>query len=149
MYLFKEQCHQNRTKNEPVCPSSKEEISAHELIDDAILSKTRATRIRERADREKIQVPQRFNKIPFSQGIKMPNTHKVLATLLNFPCSLLQSSMEHTSTGIVFGANSLRLLTKLVAIMKFSYLKEFVDLKVGQTIDGLPFTTEGYNLLVG
>lgn len=57
--------------------------------------------------------------------------------------------MEHTSTGIVFGANSLRLLTKLVAIMKFSYLKEFVDLKVGQTIDGLPFTTEGYNLLVG
>ena len=132
-----------------MCPSSKEEISAHELIDDAILSKTRATRIRERADREKIQVPQRFNKIPFSQGIKMPNTHKVLATLLNFPCSLLQSSVEHTSTGIVFGANSLRLLTKLVAIMKFSYLKEFVDLKVGQTIDGLPFTTEGYNLLVG
>ena len=39
--------------------SSKEEISAHVLIDDAILSKTRATRIRERPDREKIQVPQR------------------------------------------------------------------------------------------
>lgn len=57
--------------------------------------------------------------------------------------------MEHTSTGIIFGANSLSLLTKLVAIMKFSYLKEFVDLKVQKTIDGLPFTTEGYNLLFG
>ena len=39
--------------------SSKEEISAHVLVDYAILSKTRATRIREEADREKIQVPQR------------------------------------------------------------------------------------------
>ena len=79
----------------------------------------------------------------------MPNKHKVLVMLLNFPSSLLRSSMEHTSTGIVFGANSLRLLTKLVAIMKFSYLKEFVDLKVRKTIDRLPFTAEGYNLLVG
>lgn len=31
----------------------------------------------------------------------------------NFPSSLSQSSMEHTLTGIVFGANSPRLLTKL------------------------------------
>lgn len=33
----------------------------------------------------------------------------------------------------------------MVAITKFSYLKEFVDLKVRKTIDGPPFTTEGYN----
>ena len=45
--------------------------------------------------------------------VKMPNKHKVLVPLLNFPSPLLQSSMEHTSTGIGFGANSLRLLTKL------------------------------------
>ena len=57
--------------------------------------------------------------------------------------------MEHTLSGIIFGANSLRLLTKLVTIMKFSSLKEFVDLKVWKTINGLPFTTEGYKLLVG
>ena len=35
--------------------------------------------------------------------------------------------------------------TGMVAITKFSYLKEFVDLKVRKTIDGLPFTAEGYN----
>ena len=33
----------------------------------------------------------------------------------------------------------------MVAITKFSYLKEFVDVKVRKTIDGLPFTAEGYN----
>ena len=33
----------------------------------------------------------------------------------------------------------------MVAITKFSYLKEFVDLKVRKTIDGFPFTAEGYN----
>ena len=33
----------------------------------------------------------------------------------------------------------------MVTITKFSYLKEFVDLKVRKTIDRLPFTTEGYN----
>ena len=35
--------------------------------------------------------------------------------------------------------------TGMVAITKFSYLKEFVDLNVRRTIDGLPFTAEGYN----
>ena len=35
--------------------------------------------------------------------------------------------------------------TGMVTITKFSYLKEFVDLKVRKTIDGLPFTAEGYN----
>ena len=30
------------------------------------------------------------------------------------------------------------------AMMKFSYLKELVDPKVRSTIDGLPFSTEGY-----
>ena len=35
--------------------------------------------------------------------------------------------------------------TGMVAITKFSYLKEFVDLKVRRTINGLPFTAEGYN----
>ena len=33
----------------------------------------------------------------------------------------------------------------MAALMKFSYLKEFVELKVRKTIDGLPFTAEGYN----
>ena len=33
----------------------------------------------------------------------------------------------------------------MVALTKFSYLKEFVDLKVRKTIEGLPFTAEGYN----
>lgn len=33
----------------------------------------------------------------------------------------------------------------MAAIIKFSYLKEFVDLKVRKTIDRLPFTAEGYN----
>ena len=32
----------------------------------------------------------------------------------------------------------------MVAITKFSYLKEFLDLKVRKTM-GLPFTAEGYN----
>ena len=32
----------------------------------------------------------------------------------------------------------------VVAITKFSYLKELVDPKVRSTIDGLPFTAEGY-----
>ena len=35
--------------------------------------------------------------------------------------------------------------TGMVAITKFSYLKEFVDLKGRKTIDGLSFTSEGYN----
>ena len=35
--------------------------------------------------------------------------------------------------------------TGMVAITKFSYRKEFVDLKVRKTIDELPFTAEGYN----
>lgn len=35
--------------------------------------------------------------------------------------------------------------TGMVAITKFSYLKEFVDLKVRKTIDGPSFTAEGYN----
>ena len=131
--------------------SSKEEISAHVLVDDTILSKTRATRIWERADREKIQVPQRA----WRERSTRFHSHKestllnTALTLLNFPSSLLRSSMEHTSTGIDFGANSVRLLTKLVAMIKFSYLQQFVGLKVRKTIDRLPFTTEGYNLLVG
>ena len=29
-------------------------------------------------------------------------------------------------------------------ITKFSYIKEFVDPKVRKSIDGLPFTAEGY-----
>lgn len=33
----------------------------------------------------------------------------------------------------------------MVAITKFSYLKEFVDLRVRKTIDGFPFTAAGYN----
>ena len=32
----------------------------------------------------------------------------------------------------------------MAAISKFSYLKEFVDSKVRKTIDGLPFTADGY-----
>lgn len=35
--------------------------------------------------------------------------------------------------------------TGMVAITKFSYLKEFVDLEVRKTIVGLSFTAEGYN----
>ena len=35
--------------------------------------------------------------------------------------------------------------TGMAAPTQFSYLKEFVDLKVRKTIDGLPFTAEGYN----
>ena len=35
--------------------------------------------------------------------------------------------------------------TGMVMLTKFSYLKEFVDLKVRKTINRLPFTTEGYN----
>ena len=34
--------------------------------------------------------------------------------------------------------------TEVAAVTKFSYLKELVDPKVKTTIDGLPFTTEGY-----
>ena len=32
----------------------------------------------------------------------------------------------------------------LLAITKFSYLKELLELKVCNEIDGLPFTSEGY-----
>ena len=34
--------------------------------------------------------------------------------------------------------------SEMAAITKFSYLKEFVDPKVRKTIDGLPFTADGY-----
>ena len=34
--------------------------------------------------------------------------------------------------------------SEMAAITKFSYLKEFVDPKVRKSIDGLPFTAEGY-----
>ena len=34
--------------------------------------------------------------------------------------------------------------TEVAAVTKFSYLKELVDPKVKTAIDGLPFTTEGY-----
>ena len=34
--------------------------------------------------------------------------------------------------------------TRMTALTKFSYLKEFVDVKVRKTIDRLPFTAEGY-----
>ena len=34
--------------------------------------------------------------------------------------------------------------SNMAAITKFSYLKEFVDPKVRKSIDGLPFTAEGY-----
>lgn len=34
--------------------------------------------------------------------------------------------------------------SEVAAVTKFSYLKELVDPKVKTTIDGLPFTTEGY-----
>ena len=33
----------------------------------------------------------------------------------------------------------------MAPITKFSYLKEFVEPKVRKSIDGLPFTVEGYN----
>ena len=33
----------------------------------------------------------------------------------------------------------------MAPITKFSYLKEFVELKVRKKVDGLPFTPEGYN----
>ena len=32
----------------------------------------------------------------------------------------------------------------MAAITKFSYLKEFVEPKVRESIDSLPFTSEGY-----
>ena len=39
--------------------------------------------------------------------------------------------------------------TKISNVSKFSYLKELLDLKVRLLVDGLPFTSEGYERAKG
>ena len=118
-------------------------------IEQELVDKTRKEQLafeKELLD-QKFKYNEELGKLQLSNANETQVTWEIKALRRNYRSLQLRSSMELTSIGQGFGANLPK--ESLHAITKFSYLKEFVVPTVRRSIDGLPFTADGYERAKG